>query len=76
VFRQPGIKALERSGRRWRLALTSPSLTGLAITIRTTLGLRPAIGHHLDGQVICHSITHPAVARLREILLDELSVMV
>jgi DNA-binding transcriptional LysR family regulator len=52
VFRQPGIKALERSGRRWRLALTSPSLTGLwatasaglAITIRTTLGLRPAIG--------------------------------
>lgn len=52
VFRQPGINALERSGRRWRLALTSPSLTGLwatasaglAITIRTTLGLRPAIG--------------------------------
>lgn len=47
VFRQPGIEALERNRRRWRLAFTSPSLAGLwaaasaglGITVRTTLGM-------------------------------------
>jgi DNA-binding transcriptional LysR family regulator len=51
VFRQPGIEALEQSRRPWRLAFTSPSLTGLwaaasaglAITIRTAVGLPPQL---------------------------------
>jgi len=47
VFRQPGVDALEKAKRPWRLAFTSPSLSGLwaaaaaglGITIRTALGL-------------------------------------
>ncbi len=43
----PGLEALEKSGRPWRVAMTSPSLTGLwaavsaglALTARTELGL-------------------------------------
>lgn len=49
VFRQEAIEAVERSGRRWRLAVTSPSLAGLwaaasaglGITVRTALGVPP-----------------------------------
>ena len=47
VFCQPGVDALEKAKRPWRLAFTSPSLSGLwaaaaaglGITIRTALGL-------------------------------------
>jgi DNA-binding transcriptional LysR family regulator len=47
VFRQPGIEALERAKRPWRLAFTSPSLSGLwaataaglGLTVRTALGI-------------------------------------
>ncbi len=47
VFRQPGIEALEKAKRPWRLAFTSPSLSGLwaaaaaglGITVRTALGV-------------------------------------
>jgi DNA-binding transcriptional LysR family regulator len=93
VFRQPGIEALERSRRRWRLAFTSPSLSGLwaaaaaglAVTIRTPLGLPPQLaplGRSGDLPKLPEIVLSlyaaepslmPAVARLREILLDELS---
>jgi DNA-binding transcriptional LysR family regulator len=47
VFRQPAVEALERTQRPWRLAFTSPSLSGLwaaavaglGVTVRTALGL-------------------------------------
>ncbi len=47
VFQQPGVEALEKAKRRWRLAFTSPSLSGLwaaaaaglGVTIRTPLGV-------------------------------------
>jgi DNA-binding transcriptional LysR family regulator len=47
VFRQPGIEALEKAKQPWRLAFTSPSLSGLwaaaaaglGVTIRTALAL-------------------------------------
>ena len=47
VFRQPGIEALARANRAWRLTFTSPSLAGLwaaaaaglGVTIRTPLGV-------------------------------------
>jgi DNA-binding transcriptional LysR family regulator len=47
VFRQPAVEALERTHRPWRLAFTSPSLSGLwaataaglGVTVRTPLGL-------------------------------------
>jgi DNA-binding transcriptional LysR family regulator len=92
VFRQPGVEALERARRPWRLAFTSPSLSGLwaaaaaglGITIRTALGL-PAPLTVLDKSnglpklpqielSLYAAETKPpqAIARLRDILLDEL----
>jgi DNA-binding transcriptional LysR family regulator len=93
VFRRHGIEALERSGRRWRLAVTSPSLAGLwaaasaglGITIRTRLGLPPQLAPLSPSGDLptlpetalslytSETSVSPAVARLREILLDELS---
>lgn len=92
VFRQPGVEALERVRQPWRLAFTSPSLTGLwaaaaaglGITIRTALGV-PAPLTVLDRSsglpklpqielslYAADANPSQAVARLREILLDEL----
>ena len=93
MFRQPGVDALEKAKRPWRLAFTSPSLSGLwaaaaaglGMTIRTALGL-PAPLAVLDRSSglpklpqielsLYAAKTNPsqAVARLREILLEELS---
>jgi DNA-binding transcriptional LysR family regulator len=97
VFRQPGIEALERSRRRWRLAFTSPSLSGLwaaasvglAITIRTRLGLPPQLTSLGRRGVLLPKLPKielslytaeacpgPAVKRMREIVLDELTAMI
>lgn len=93
VFRQPGIEALERARLPWRLAFTSPSLAGLwaaaaaglGITIRTPLGLPPALAALGKASglpklpdtnlSLCAAQADPpqAVARLREILLEELA---
>jgi DNA-binding transcriptional LysR family regulator len=35
----PGLEALERAGRPWRVAMTSPSLTGLWAAVSAGLGL-------------------------------------
>ena len=93
MFRQPGIEALERARHPWRLAFTSPSLSGLwaaasaglGITIRTPLGLPSQLaplGRDLpklpDIALSLHTAQAspiPAVARLREIVLDELARM-
>jgi DNA-binding transcriptional LysR family regulator len=97
VFSHPGIEALERSRRRWRLAFTSPSLSGLwaaasaglAITVRTKLGLPPALTSLEQHSALLPKLPEielslytaaacptPAVERLREIVLDELSAMI
>jgi DNA-binding transcriptional LysR family regulator len=96
VFRQPGIEALERQRRPWRLAFTSPSLgglwaaaaAGLGITIRTRLGLPPhlvALGKASglpklpDTGLLLYAAAatpKPAVARLREIVLEELATVI
>jgi DNA-binding transcriptional LysR family regulator len=96
VFRQPGVEALERAQRSWRLAFTSPSLSGLwaaaraglGITIRTALGV-PSPLAALDKSsglpklppielslYAAKANPSQAVARLREILLDELPGMI
>jgi len=95
VFRQEAIEAIERSGRRWRLALTSPSLAGLwaaasaglGITVRTALGVPPhlaPLGRTSDLPRLpetslwlytSEETPSPAVARLREILLNELALI-
>ncbi|HLI13904.1 MAG TPA: LysR substrate-binding domain-containing protein [Alphaproteobacteria bacterium] len=51
VFRSAGIEALDRAGISWRLAFTSPSLSGLwaaataglGVTVRTPAGLPPTL---------------------------------
>lgn len=39
LFSRAGIEALERSGRRWRMTMTSPSLAGLHAAIEAGLGI-------------------------------------
>ena len=92
VFRQPGVEALERTHRPWRLAFTSPSLSGLwaataaglGVTVRTPLGLPSPLtvlgkssGLPKLPQIALSLYTAQpeppqAVARLREILIEEL----
>jgi len=92
VFRQPGVEALERTHRPWRLAFTSPSLSGLwaaaaaglGVTVRTPLGLpsplavlgKPSGLPKLPQIALSLYTAQPeppqAVARLREILIEEL----
>jgi DNA-binding transcriptional LysR family regulator len=92
VFRQPAVEALERTQRPWRLAFTSPSLSGLwaaavaglGVTVRTTLGLPSPLAvlgkcsnlPKLPQIALSLYTAQPeppqAVARLREILIEEL----
>jgi DNA-binding transcriptional LysR family regulator len=39
LFRQSGIGALDRAGIPWRLALTTPSLSGVWVAVRASLGM-------------------------------------
>jgi DNA-binding transcriptional LysR family regulator len=50
----PGLEALERSGRPWRVAMTSPSLMGLWAAVSAGLGLtaRADLGLPADVQTI------------------------
>ena len=92
VFRQPGVEALERTHRPWRLAFTSPSLSGLwaaaaaglGVTVRTPLGLPsplavlgkssglPKLPQIALSLYTAQAEPSQAVARLREILIEEL----
>ena len=92
VFRQPGVEALERTHRPWRLSFTSPSLSGLwaaaaaglGVTVRTPLGLPSPLAvlgkssglPKLPQIALSLYTAQPeppqAVARLREILIEEL----
>lgn len=95
VFRQPAIDALQRTRRPWRLAFTSPSLSGLwaaaaaglGITIRTAFGLPPQLTVLSSSSdlpklpeialslYVADSNPPSAVGRLRNIVLDELSIL-
>jgi len=50
----PGLEALEKAGRTWRVAMTSPSLTGLWAAVSAGLGLttRADLGLPPDVQTI------------------------
>jgi DNA-binding transcriptional LysR family regulator len=50
----PGLEALERAGRPWRVAMTSPSLTGLWAAVSAGLGLttRAELGLPADVQTL------------------------
>lgn len=72
LFRQAGIDALERSGARWRLAMTSPSLgglwaaieAGLGVGIRTTLGLPDTLAPIQSPRLpVLDQVVHMAIYR-------------
>lgn len=76
LFRETAAAALDRAGMPWRLAFTSPNLSGLwaataaglGVTIRTGLGLPPTLGiveHGLPGPLPSIALSlHQAEAEL------------
>ena len=64
----PGLEALERAGRTWRVAMTSPSLTGLWAAVSAGLGLttRADLGLPADVQMI--DIGLPALGNIPIVL--------
>jgi len=89
VFRQPGIEALDEAGLKWRLTFTTPSLAGLwaaaeaglGVTVRTPFGLPAGVeildaGCGLPKLPEADAELQPAAARLRDILLDEISMKI
>jgi DNA-binding transcriptional LysR family regulator len=50
----PGLEALEEAGRSWRVAMTSPSLSGLWAAVSAGLGLtaRAELGLPADVQIV------------------------
>ena len=72
LFRQAGIDALERSGARWRLAMTSPSLgglwaaieAGLGVGIRTRMGLPDTLAPIRSPRLpVLDQVVHLAIYR-------------
>lgn len=72
LFRQAGIDALERSGARWRLAMTSPSLgglwaaieAGLGVGIRTLMGLPDTLAPIRSPRLpVLDQVVHLAIYR-------------
>jgi len=47
LFRQTALQALERNGRRWRLALTTPSLPGIWAAVRAGQGISVRTPHKI-----------------------------
>ncbi len=47
LFRQTALKALESEGRRWRLSLTTPSLSGVWAALRFGHGISVRTGHRV-----------------------------
>ncbi|MEC9345895.1 MAG: LysR substrate-binding domain-containing protein [Pseudomonadota bacterium] len=53
LFRQAAVSTLEREGRRWRAALTTPSLPGIWAALRAGLGVGVRTGHGLPADIAC-----------------------
>ncbi len=51
LFRQAALKALDRAGRRWRLALTTPSLPGVWAALRLGHGVTVRTRHQVPAGV-------------------------
>ena len=59
----PGLEALERAGRPWRVAMTSPSLTGLWAAVSAGLGLTTRAELGLPEDVRDHRLWPPATGK-------------
>ncbi|MGE5146551.1 MAG: LysR substrate-binding domain-containing protein [Candidatus Eiseniibacteriota bacterium] len=73
-FRRVGTTALDRADRPWRIALTSPNLSGiwagvsagLGLTIRTSLGLSPGVRVLNDAELGLPALRSIALAIFRK----------
>ena len=53
LFRTAALSALDRAGRRWRLAVTTPSLQYVWSALRSGRGVGVRIAHALPDGVVC-----------------------
>lgn len=51
LFRQTALQALDRKGLRWRLSLTTPSLSGVWATLRAMEGITVRTAHRVPAGV-------------------------
>ncbi len=51
LFRQAALAALDGAGRRWRVAVTTPSLPGIWAALRSGLGMAVRTDHGLPGDI-------------------------
>jgi DNA-binding transcriptional LysR family regulator len=52
LFRQGALKALDRAGHRWRLALTTPSLPGVWAALRLGHGVTVRTRHRVPPDIV------------------------
>lgn len=67
LFRQAGLQALDAAGIPWRVAFTSPSLTGLWAAVAAGLGLGLRVPHGLPANLAALAAgdaTLPALPRI------------
>lgn len=52
LFRQAALQALDAEGRSWRMALTTPSLSGVWAAVRAGQGLTVRIAHRVPDGIV------------------------
>lgn len=52
LFRQTSVQALDARGRRWRAALTTPSLPGIWAALRSGYGISPRTPHRVPPGIV------------------------
>ncbi|WP_422366044.1 LysR family transcriptional regulator [Pelagibius sp.] len=52
-FREAALTSLDRQRRRWRVAVTTPSLPGIWASLRTKLGIAVRTVHGLPKDMVC-----------------------
>jgi DNA-binding transcriptional LysR family regulator len=53
LFRQAALAALDREAKRWRAAVTTPSLPGIWGALRSKLGIAVRTDHGLPADIVC-----------------------
>ena len=53
LFRQAALAALDRAERRWRIAVTTPSLPGIWAALRSGLGVAVRTEHGMPDDIRC-----------------------
>lgn len=53
LFRQATLAALDQVDRRWRVAVTTPSLPGIWGALRSKLGIAVRTAHGVPGDIVC-----------------------